>query len=84
MIAKEAYERLGTIMRSNQFTRADKTAMTFAIIAVMAKIPTKPYNRCKLGEKTVIGTCPNCGDGCNSEYPYCSKCGQALDWSDEQ
>ena len=47
------------------------------------QIPKKPYIRIKLGEKMVIGTCPTCGDGGNSEYPYCGKCGQALDWSDE-
>lgn len=55
-------------------------ACLVACAALDKQIPMKPYNRCKLGEKTVIGTCPACGDGGNSEYPYCGKCGQALDW----
>ena len=55
-------------------------ACLVACAALDKQIPTKPYNRCKLGEKMLIGTCPTCGDGGNSKYPYCSKCGQALDW----
>ena len=55
-------------------------ACLVACVALDKQIPMKPYNRCKLGRKTVIGTCPTCGIGENSEYPYCGKCGQALDW----
>lgn len=65
-----------------QIAAVDEACLV-ACTALDKQIPKKPYNRVKLGEKTVIGTCPTCGDGGNSEYPYCGRCGQALDWSDE-
>lgn len=56
------------------------SAISEAKKALDKQIPKKPYDRVKLGEKTIIGTCPECGGGNNSEYPYCGVCGQALDW----
>ena len=31
----------------------------------------------------LFGNCPICGEGCNSGMKYCGRCGQALDWSEE-
>ncbi len=62
---------------------AVEEACLIACGALEKQIPKKPYNRVKLGEKTVIGTCPECGGGNNSEYPYCGKCGQALNWMED-
>ncbi len=47
--------------------------------ALEKQIPRKPYNLNTLADLS-IGTCPSCGDGVNSEYPFCGKCGQALKW----
>ena len=31
----------------------------------------------------LFGECPVCGEWCSSTMNYCPKCGQALDWSEE-
>lgn len=31
----------------------------------------------------LIGFCPVCGDGSNSEFNFCPVCGQKLDWSED-
>lgn len=81
MTAAEIQERLVCILNNNQFTKADKKAMYLAINAINKQIPKKPTNLRGFGKySTVIGTCPTCGGGNNSEYPYCGFCGQALNW----
>ena len=35
------------------------------------------------GRGTTIYYCPNCKDFISRTYTYCHKCGQALDWSDQ-
>lgn len=56
-------------------------ACLVACAALDKQIPIKPTNLRGFGKySTVIGTCPTCGGGNNSEYPYCGDCGQALDW----
>lgn len=85
MTAEEAQERLVCILNNNQLTKADKKAMYLAINAINKQIPKKPTNLRGFGKySTVIGTCPICGGGNNSEYPYCGDCGQALDWGNEE
>lgn len=81
MTAAEAQERLVCILNNNQFTKADKKAMYLAINAINRQTPIKPVSQMKSGKYgTVIGLCPTCGAGNNSEYPYCGECGQALEW----
>lgn len=81
MTAAEAQKRLVCILNNNQFTKADKKAMYLAINACGKQIPKKPKHVRGFGKhSTAIGTCPICGGGNNSEYPYCGECGQALDW----
>lgn len=84
MTAAEIQKHLVCILNNNQFTRADKKAMYLAINAINKQIPKKPTNLRGFGKySTVIGTCPICGGGNNSKYPYCGGCGQALDWEVE-
>ena len=85
MTAAEAQECLVCILNNNQFTKADKKAMYLAINAINKQIPIKPVSQMKFGKYgTVIGLCPTCGCGNNSEYPYCGECGQALEWGDTE
>jgi protein-arginine kinase activator protein McsA len=57
--------------------------------ALEKQIPKKPNERHskKCGDKYNDGECPNCGatysDGLSETPLYCSQCGQAFDWSDE-
>lgn len=84
MTTQEAYNRLRDILLNNtQLVEADREAICMAINVLNRQTPIKPVSQMKFGKyDTVIGLCPTCGCGNNSEYPYCSDCGQALDWSD--
>lgn len=68
------------------FGSCDGSDYAFSAIAEAQKaldkqIPKKPKHVRGFGKhSTAIGTCPICGGGNNSEYPYCGECGQALDW----
>lgn len=56
-------------------------ACLVACAALDKQIPKKPVIQMKSGKYgIVIGLCPTCGAGNNSEYPYCGECGQALEW----
>lgn len=61
-----------------------------AISALEKQIPTKPLNIEETKYK-VSYKCPVCGtlhvnNWCGTEWklPFCSMCGQALDWSDSE
>lgn len=86
MTAAEAISRLqGILINNNQLEEADMDAMYMAIDIVNKQIPIKPVSQMKFGKYgTVIGLCPTCGGGNNSEYPYYGDCGQALDWGNEE
>lgn len=84
MTAAEAISRLqGILINNNQLEEADMDAMCMAINTLNRQTPIKPVSQMKFGKyDTVIGLCPTCGCGNNSEYPYCSDCGQALEWEE--
>ena len=74
-------EALAEIKGQNAKVAAVDEACLVACAALDKQIPKKPTNLRGFGKySTVIGTCPICGGGNNSEYPYCGYCGQALDW----
>lgn len=63
-------------------------AMKTAVEALEKQIPIKP-NNVTVEKYTVSYWCPKCGtkhinEWCSTEWklPFCSICGQALDWSD--
>lgn len=82
MTTQEAYNRLRDILLNNtQLAEADREAICMAINTLNMQTPIKPVSQMKFGKYgTVIGLCPTCGAGNNSEYPYCGECGQALEW----
>ena len=86
MTLQEAYNRLTHILiNNNQLVEADRKAICMAINVLNRQIPIKPVSQMKFGKYgTVIGLCPTCGGGNNSEYPYCGECGQALNWGNEE
>ena len=74
-------EALEEFESENAKIAAVDEACLVACAALDKQIPKKPKHLRGFGEhSTVIGTCPTCGCGNNSEYPYCGECGQALDW----
>ena len=80
---KDAIEELKYSIEPNQgFMECrtgtiSKETIKLAIEALEKHVPKKPVNL----------TCPNCGfdkiDNSWWVFPYCPKCGQCLDWSDE-
>ena len=60
-------------------------AIDTAIEALEKQIPKKPIS---LGEDIDrdVGQCPNCKEIIDTyeDYKYCSDCGQAIDWRDEE
>ena len=74
-------EALAETKGDNAKAAAVDEACLVACAALDKQIPKKPTNLRGFGKySTVIGTCPTCGGGNNSEYPYCGFCGQALNW----
>ena len=86
MTTQEAYNRLRDILLNNtQLAEADREAICMAINTLNRQTPIKPVSQMKFGKYgTVIGLCPTCGCGNNSESPYCDECGQALEWGDTE
>ena len=59
-----------------------RKALEVASKALEKQIAKKPTDVRYFGEAGYyIGLCPVCGQGNNSDYPYCGDCGQKLDWS---
>lgn len=57
----------------------ENDALETAIKALQTASPAKPNKQIDLHEM-VIGICPVCGEGVNSEFNYCPICGKALNW----
>lgn len=56
-------------------------AIEMAIYALERNVPKKPVESKKF-PNLYVGLCPNCMDGSNSQFNYCCKCGQRLDWGE--
>ena len=81
--AKEAFHEISTMVyrhtNDDFFLKTSKSCYKTIIEALYKQIAQKPVDVRK-GKYAIVGRCPNCNDGTNSEYPYCGKCGQRIDW----
>lgn len=60
-------------------------AYDLAIEALEKQIPKKPNGKFNVPDYVLAyGICPSCGLGVNSDMKFCSECGQAIDWSDDE
>jgi hypothetical protein len=74
-------EALAEFESENAKVAAVDEACLVACAALDKQIPKKPVSQMKSGKYgIVIGLCPTCVGGNNSEYPYCGECGQTLEW----
>ena len=90
MTPQEAIERIYTILKNCEFTRADKKSLKTAISALEKQIPKKPdyegdgyEDEGNLIYDTWI--CPSCSKDYEVDYDdfeHCPNCGQAIDWSE--
>ena len=61
--------------------------MTMCADAAEKLIPNKPYPTKDVGADEPLwgeGYCPACGHYIRKHDQYCYKCGQAIDWSEEE
>ena len=84
MTFEEAIGQLKCNVEGDYINLDDLEAFNLAIPALEKQIPKKATNLSgRYWGKAKSGTCPKCQSGVNSmQNHYCSKCGQALDWSD--
>ena len=59
-------------------------AIDMAINALEKQIPNKPVKKSFIVPYEGINVCPSCKEPLGGKRHYCSKCGQKLDWSDEE
>jgi formate dehydrogenase maturation protein FdhE len=76
MTPQEAIEILQHEHDYAQLLSYVNAALTTAIKALEKQIPKKVKNK-----QCDYGICPVCGHSFFGGMEYCSKCGQALDWS---
>lgn len=95
MTIENAIEQLGELIKEaeshmtgnksyDEIFVDDKTALEMAIQALEKQMPKKVLNLMLNDGKPIKvfkGICPYCQ--CIVTNEYCSRCGQALDWSDE-
>ena len=53
-------------------------------IDIEKQTPKKPIERYTDYDNTEAGLCPFCNEGVDEEMNFCSYCGQAIDWSDDE
>ena len=97
MTPQETIETIKIAIAEVEWNYPMEYAIAFenAISALEKQIPKKPtphkvdVEKIKIGngywcKGTTIYKCPNCNDFISRTYTYCHKCGQALDWSDNE
>lgn len=92
MTPKEAIEQLESLIINSQYFHdeegdiweKDIEALNMAIEALEKQIPKKPIDKTKSTDD--YGYCPNCKTIIDdySDFKFCSTCGQAIDWSEEE
>lgn len=87
-INKKAISQLDRISSSIASIGEETDYTEVAIEALEKQIPKKPNNIKFLFDfsgdyYTNRGDCPNCGEELFRSSRYCNKCGQALDWGEE-
>ena len=74
---QEAIKSMHNLDELISITESEHESVRMAIVALEKQIPKKP-----IGSMNVIGVyCPGCKKvWVNSNYDYCHRCGQAIDW----
>ena len=55
-----------------------------AIEALEKQVPKKAIEKYTDYDGSEAGLCPFCNEGVDEEMNFCSYCGQAIDWSDDE
>ena len=64
--------------------KEEKELISMIVDALETRIPKKPIERFMLSYDIDAGVCPLCSVGVNEEMNFCSCCGQAIDWKDNE
>ena len=83
MTYEEAIEQLNSIAIYH-FDKYTTYAIDLAIEALDKQILKKPIEKYTDYDGTEAGLCPFCNEGVDEKMNFCSYCGQAIDWSDDE
>ena len=75
------------LLKNNEERRTAGTYIVvkhLSIIALEKQIAKKPVKKSFIVPYEGINVCPSCKQPLDDKRHYCSKCGQKLDWSDEE
>ena len=81
------YEEAIKLLNSVSIYHIDKYttyAIDLAIEALDKQILKKPIEKYTDYDGTEAGLCPFCNEGVDEKMNFCSYCGQAIDWSDDE
>ena len=83
MTYEEAIKQLNSIA-TYHFDKYTANAIDMAICALEKQIPKEPIEKFAFSDDIGAGLCPFCNEGVNEEMNFCSYCGQAIDWEDDE
>lgn len=83
MTYEEAIKQLNSV-DIYHFDKYTKYAIDLAIEALDKQILKKPIEKYTDYDGTEAGLCPFCNEGVDEKMNFCSYCGQAIDWSDDE
>ena len=83
MTYEEAIKLLNSIAIYH-FDKYTTYAIDLAIEALDKQILKKPIEKYTDHDGTEAGLCPFCNEGVDEKMNFCSYCGQAIDWSDDE
>ena len=81
------YEEAIKLINSVSIYHIDKYttyAIELAIEALDKQILKKPIEKYTDYDGTEAGLCPFCNEGVDEKMNFCSYCGQAIDWRDDE
>ena len=81
------YEEAIKLLNSMSIYHIDKYttyAIDLAIEALDKQILKKPIEKYTDYDGTEAGLCPFCNEGVDEKMNFCSYCGQAIDWEDDE
>ena len=83
-LVKQAISHFSHGISHDIFSEPVTTYAKLAVEALETRIPKKPIERFMFSYDIDAGVRPLCNVGVNEEMNFCSYCGQAIDWRDDE
>lgn len=76
-LARDLRKATHNLIVSNYLTEDD---IAECVDSLKKQMPKKPLNMGQFMWDYPLGNCPSCEEGVNGGMDYCDRCGQKLDW----